>query len=190
MGPADTTVERVSAQTPGSEPPRQLDPDSLATHVDRLYRAAYGLCGSRQDAEDLVQDTYERVLRRPRFLRRDGDLAYLLKVMRNTWISSSRAGRVLTVPDAGEDIEQLAGQLDPIGDSIQIAPVYEALRELSQPLREAVVAVDVIGLSYRDAARALGTKQGTIMSRLSRGRGQIAARLVQAEAEALTPAAG
>ena len=45
-----------------------------------------------------------------------------------------------------------------------------------------MVAVDVIGLSYRDAARALGTKQGTIMSRLSRGRGQIAVRLVQAEA--------
>ena len=58
--------------------------------------------------------------------------------------------------------------------------MYEALGELSQPLREAVVAVDVIGLSYRDAARALGTKPGTIMSRLSRGRGQVAARLVEA----------
>jgi RNA polymerase sigma-70 factor, ECF subfamily len=170
MGPAHIT-----------EAPRQLDPESLGDHVARLYRAAYGLCGSRQDAEDLVQDTYERVLRRPRFVRRDGDLAYLLKVMRNTWISSGRAGRLPTVPDGGEEIEQLAGELDPIGDSIRIAPVYEALRELSQPLREAVVAVDVIGLSYRDAARALGTKQGTIMSRLSRGRNQIAARLVQAE---------
>jgi RNA polymerase sigma-70 factor, ECF subfamily len=185
MGPADSTAERVSSQTPGSEPPRRLDPDSLGSHVDRLYRAAYGLCGSRQDAEDLVQDTYERVLRRPRFLRRDGDLAYLLRVMRNTWISSRRMGRIPTIPDAGEEIEQLAGHGDPIGDSLQIAPVYEALRELSQPLREAVVAVDVIGLSYRDAARALGCKQGTIMSRLSRGRGQIASRLVQAEAEAL-----
>jgi RNA polymerase sigma-70 factor (ECF subfamily) len=44
-------------------------------------------------------------------------------------------------------------------------------------LREAVVAVDIVGLSYRDAARALGTKEGTIMSRLHRGRGQIAAAL-------------
>ena len=52
-----------------------------AAHVERLYRAAYGLCGSRQDAEDLVQDTYERVLRRPRFVRRDDDLAYLLRVL-------------------------------------------------------------------------------------------------------------
>jgi RNA polymerase sigma-70 factor, ECF subfamily len=175
MGPAYISVEA------GHEPPRQLDPNSLGDHVARLYRAAYGLCGSRQDAEDLVQDTYERVLRRPRFVRRDGDLAYLLKVMRNTWISSGRTGRVPTIPDAGEEIEQIPGDRDPIGDSIRIAPVYDALRELSQPLREAVVAVDVIGLSYRDAARALGTKPGTIMSRLSRGRNQIAARLVQAE---------
>jgi RNA polymerase sigma-70 factor, ECF subfamily len=162
--------------------PRRLDPDSLGTHTERLYRAAYGLCGSRQDAEDLVQDTYERVLRRPRFVRRDGDLAYLLRVMRNTWISSKRTRRALTIPAAGDEIEQLAGQRDPIADSVEVAPVYEALGELSQPLREAVVAVDVIGLSYRGAAQALGTKEGTIMSRLSRGRGQIAARLVEAEA--------
>jgi RNA polymerase sigma-70 factor, ECF subfamily len=177
MKPAHITA----AQRPECEPSRQLDPDSLANHVARLYRAAYGLCGSRQDAEDLVQDTYERVLRRPRFVRRDGDLAYLMKVMRNTWISSRRTARVLTVPAAGEEIEQHGGQRDPIAESIDAAPVYEALCELSRPLREAVVAVDVIGLSYRDAARALGTKQGTIMSRVSRGRGQIAARLLEAE---------
>ena len=70
---------------------RQLDPESLGGHVARLYRAAYGLTGSRQDAEDLVQDTFERVLRRPRFLRRDEDVVYLLRVLRNTWISSGAA---------------------------------------------------------------------------------------------------
>ena len=86
MKPAYVSSEAVSA-----EAARLLDPESLGTHVQRLYRAAHGLCGSRQDAEDLVQDTFERVLRRPRFLRRDGDLAYLMKVMRNTWISSRRA---------------------------------------------------------------------------------------------------
>ena len=45
---------------------RLLDPDSLGDHVDRLYRAAWGLCGSREDAEDLVQETYAKVLAKPR----------------------------------------------------------------------------------------------------------------------------
>jgi RNA polymerase sigma-70 factor, ECF subfamily len=156
---------------------RPLDPDSLGSHIARLYRAAYGLCGSRQDAEDLVQDTFERVLRRPRFLRRDEDLAYLLRVLRNTWISSGRARRQVPTSPAGEEIEAIEAPIDPISQSIEGAVVYEALQELTQPLREALVAVDILGLSYREAARALGTKEGTIMSRLHRGRSQVATRL-------------
>ncbi len=156
---------------------RQLDPQSLGSHLARLYRAAYGLCGSRQDAEDLVQDTYEKVLRRPRFLRRDDDLTYLLRVLRNTWISSMRAKPGPAVVSAGEEVETIPAPNDPIAQSIEGAEVYEALQELTQPLREALVAVDVLGLSYREAAHALSTKEGTIMSRLHRGRGQIAARL-------------
>jgi len=157
---------------------RELDPERLGDHVTRLYRAAYGLCGSRQDAEDLVQDTYERVLRRPRFLRRDQDAAYLLRVLRNTWISSGRAGRAVTVPLEGEGAELRAPGDDPVAAQvIDGGAVYGALAALSAPLREAVVAVDVVGLSYREAAKALGTKEGTIMSRLHRGRGQIASQL-------------
>jgi hypothetical protein len=55
-------------------PEHQLDPEGLGDHVDRLYRAAWSLCGSREEAEDLVQDTYARVLARPRFLRNEDDL--------------------------------------------------------------------------------------------------------------------
>jgi len=159
--------------TPGAGPGRRLDPDSLGSHIERLYRAAYGLCGSRQDAEDLVQDTYERVLRRPRFVRRDDDLAYLLRVLRNTWVSSRRS-RTVTVAPAGDEIEEIGGAHDPIGQRIEGAAVFAALQELTEPLREALVAVDVVGLSYREAAKALGTREGTIMSRLHRGRGRIA----------------
>ena len=68
----------------------ELDPERLGDHLDRLYRAAWGLCGSREDAEDLVQETYARVLRRPRMLRRDEDLAYLLRVLRNTFLNTRR----------------------------------------------------------------------------------------------------
>jgi RNA polymerase sigma-70 factor, ECF subfamily len=155
----------------------RLEPDSLGSHVQRLYRAAYGLCGSRQDAEDLVQDTYEKVLRRPRFVRRDQDLAYLLRVLRNTWISSKRRDRASIVSPDGDEIDLVEAPDDPIGQTIDGVVVFDALRDLTPPLREALVAVDVVGLSYREAARALGIKEGTIMSRLHRGRGQIAARL-------------
>ena len=158
----------------------QLDPASLADHVNRLYRAAYGLCGSTQDAEDLVQDTFERVLRRPRILRnKEHDLAYLMTVMRNTWISNRRTRR----PDAvGVEPEELAAAAvtpgDPVvGQVVEAGAVYAALAELTDPLRETVVAVDIVGLSYREAARALDTKEGTIMSRLHRARGQLAAAL-------------
>jgi RNA polymerase sigma-70 factor (ECF subfamily) len=154
-----------------------LDPELLGDHAARLYRAAYGLCGSREDAQDLVQDTFERVLRRPRFVRREQDLAYLLRVLRNTWISSIRTQRPSVVPLEGERPEAASSEDPVVAAVVEAGAVYEALAQLSDPLREAVVAVDVVGLSYRDAARALGTKQGTIMSRLHRARGQIAAQL-------------
>jgi RNA polymerase sigma-70 factor (ECF subfamily) len=162
---------------------RRLDPESLANHVGRLYRAAYALCGSAPDAEDLVQDTFERVLRRPRFLRnRDHDLAYLLRVMRNTWISSGRAQRPQTV--ALEPAELAAVAMTPtdpvVADVVEGGAVYAALGGLSEPLRETVAAVDIVGLSYREAAHALGCEVGTIMSRLYRARAQLAAAL-QAE---------
>lgn len=156
---------------------RQLDPEGLADHVERLYRAAYGLCGSRSDAEDLVQDTFERVLRRPRFVRRDQDLPYLLRVLRNTWVSSGRSKRAATVSLDDGDGEPTAGGDPVVAQVVDAGSVYDALRTLTPPLREAVVAVDVVGLSYREAARALETKEGTIMSRLYRAREQIAAQI-------------
>src|SRR5437763_2336311 len=70
---------------------RMLDPQRLGDHMDRLFRAAWALCGSREEAEDLVQDTYARVLARPRLVRGDGDLPYLLRALRNTFFSQRRA---------------------------------------------------------------------------------------------------
>jgi RNA polymerase sigma-70 factor (ECF subfamily) len=160
---------------------RRLEPERLGDHVERLYRAAYGLCRSPQDAEDLVQDTFERVLRRPRFVRRDQDLAYLLRVLRNTWITRARPQRVAEIPLEEAPEPAAAGGGDPVvAKVVEMGAVYDALHGLTEPLREALVAVDIVGLSYRDAARALGTKEGTIMSRLHRGRSQIAAELGRA----------
>ncbi|HEY2652120.1 MAG TPA: RNA polymerase sigma factor [Solirubrobacteraceae bacterium] len=172
------SADEPAAEGTGAERAARLEPDRLGDHVGRLYRAAYGLCGSHQDAEDLVQDTFERVLRRPRLIRRDQDLAYLMRVLRNTWISSGRGRRVATVPLDDEGLDSALTAEDPVVTRVvEGGAVYDALRVLTEPLREAVVAVDVVGLSYRDAARALDVKEGTIMSRLHRGRNQIAAAL-------------
>ena len=102
--------------------------------------------GDRELAADLVQDTFERVLRRPRFIRRDQDLAYLMRVLRNTWISSGRARRVTSVPLDEEALYPALSGGDPVvAQVIEGGAVYDALRGLSEPLREAVVAVDVVG---------------------------------------------
>ena len=69
---------------------RPLDPARIGDHLDRLYRAAWALCGTREDAEDLVQETYARVLGRPRLLRREDDLGYLLRTLRNTFLTQRR----------------------------------------------------------------------------------------------------
>src|SRR5215204_3111332 len=65
---------------------RVLDPHALGDHLDRLLRAALAMCGSRADAEDLVQEVCLRVLAKPRVVR-GSDLGYLLGVLRNTFIS-------------------------------------------------------------------------------------------------------
>src|SRR5256712_13150424 len=69
---------------------RILTHESLSQQMDRLYRAAWALCGSREDAEDLVQETFARVLSRPRVLHGDGELYYLMRVLRNTFLTGRR----------------------------------------------------------------------------------------------------
>lgn len=155
----------------------RLDPQSLPQHVDRLYRAAWALCGSPHDAEDLVQETFARVLARPRFLHGQDELAYLMRVLRNTFLTQRRtAGRrpqnaQITLDDiefadprTGERPEQ----------ALQAQEVFGAISALPENYRLALVAVDVVGLSYREAARALGTREATIATRVFRGRERVA----------------
>src|SRR5438105_15451042 len=71
--------------------PRVLEPEALYRHIDRLYRAAWALCGSRHDAEDLVQETFLNVLKRPRVLRDGNEIGYLLRALRNTYSSRYRS---------------------------------------------------------------------------------------------------
>ena len=157
-------------------PVHTLDRRTLGDHLDRLYRAALVLTRSRDDAEDLVQDTYARVLAKPRLVRGADDLAYLMKALRNTFLSNRRtASRRPTATVALDDVE-------PIADRAATAPetalanheLFDAISSLPIDSRLTLVAVDVVGLSYREAARALGTREATLTTRLYRARQQLA----------------
>jgi RNA polymerase sigma-70 factor (ECF subfamily) len=158
---------------------RILDPESLSKHVDRLYRAAWGLCGSREDAEDLVQETFARVLSRQRVLHGDDELYYLMRVLRNAFLTSRRTAsrRPVTVATL-EDV--VTADPKPLGrpeQALEIQELYATIAELPEDFRMALVAIDVLGLSYREAARALRVREATITTRLFRARKQVARRL-------------
>jgi RNA polymerase sigma-70 factor, ECF subfamily len=158
---------------------RTLDPTRLGDHLDRLYRAAWALAGSREDAEDLVQETYARVLARPRLLRNEDDLGYLLRALRNTFLNRKRAeqSRVRTDP-LPDDLERVADphQREPQA-AVEAGELYAAVAALPDDFRDVLVAVDITGLSYKEAARALRIREGTVMSRLYRARQQVVRRL-------------
>jgi RNA polymerase sigma-70 factor (ECF subfamily) len=157
---------------------RRLEPASLAVHRPRLIRAAYAMCGSREDAEDLVQETFEQILGRPRFVQRDRDIAYLLRALRRTCGAHARAAaRRRTAPSPPEDLDWIADRRAGPEVALDARLAYAAMAELSEPLRATIVAVDVVGLSYKEAARSLRTRVGTIMSRLYRAREQVATAL-------------
>ncbi|HEX3434531.1 MAG TPA: RNA polymerase sigma factor [Solirubrobacteraceae bacterium] len=168
---------------------RTLDPQSLSQHIDRLYRAAWGLCGSREDAEDLVQETFARVLSRTRVIRGDDDLYYLMRVLRNTFLTSRRtAGRRPVTVATLDDV--VAADPKPMGrpeQALEVQELYATIAELPEDFRMALVAVDVLGLSYREASRALRVREATITTRLFRARKQVAARLADEEVDAAAP---
>jgi RNA polymerase sigma-70 factor (ECF subfamily) len=153
-----------------------LDPDTLGDHIDRLFRAAWALSGSRAEAEDLVQETFARVLAKPRRIRQSDDLGYLLQALRNTFISTRRAAARRPAPEA---LDEGVEPVDPRPDSrpervVAGREVFAVIAGLPEPFRDALVAVDVAGLSYGEAAELLGTKEATITSRLFRARAQVA----------------
>ncbi|MEA2314723.1 MAG: hypothetical protein QOI03_1415 [Solirubrobacteraceae bacterium] len=163
---------------------RILDPQSLSQHTDRLYRAAWGLCGSREDAEDLVQETFVRVLARPRVLHGDAELYYLMRVLRNTFLTSRRtaARRPATVATLEGVVAEDPRPTGRPEQALEVSEVYATIAQLPEDFRMALVAVDVLGLSYREAARALKVREATITTRLFRARRQITATLSEPQA--------
>jgi RNA polymerase sigma-70 factor (ECF subfamily) len=164
----------------------EIEPDALAAHIDRLFRAAWALSGSRQEAEDLVQETFLRVLSKPRRLRRQDELPYLLASLRNTFLDERR--RAARRPRAAQGLDELrladpSGRDDPVA-ALQTHELFDAIAALPLDFRLALVAVDVAGLSHREAAALLRTREATIATRLFRARARLARQLLGARPSA------
>ncbi|MGI8815699.1 MAG: RNA polymerase sigma factor [Pseudonocardia sp.] len=151
-----------------------------------LYRVALTLAGQPADAEDLVQDTLLRAYRAVDRFDGAHPRAWLLTILRNTHRNRARlrlplllsqdqhAASVLDTAGAGPSAEDL------VVDGMFEAVVARALAALPTIHRVVVQLVDVDGLSYADAAQALGVPRGTVMSRLHRARARIRHSLLEA----------
>lgn len=154
----------------------RLDPSSLGQHLDALYRAAWALCGSREDAEDIVQDALAQVLARPRNVQPGGERAYLMRALRNTFYShlrtrSRRPRTFATLDDLGAIETRTSVQPD---QAAEVQEIFAAIAELPEDFRLALAAVDLLGLSYGEAAESLGTSEATITTRIYRARQRVA----------------
>ncbi len=143
-----------------------MDRDQVSAYIPNLRRYARALVGDRHAADDLVQDTLERAVRKFH-LWRPGDLrAWLFSIMHNVFVNQIRARRI--VPSAEVD-DSIAGATTP--DWVTDARDLErGLARLSAEQREVLLLVSLEDMSYEEVSRALGVPVGTVMSRLSRGR--------------------
>jgi len=142
--------------------------------LPRLRRFAYGLAGSMEDGDDLVQGACERALRRLDQFQPGTRLdSWMYRIVQNLWIDQRRARQAR--PEAGmepTDLEALA-----VGDAerelnsrLALAGVQQAVATLPEEQRTILLLVCVEGLSYKAAAEVLEIPLGTVMSRLARAR--------------------
>ena len=149
----------------------RLDPHRAASHLDRLYRTAVLITKDPHEAEDLVQDTYEQILRRPRELKGDSELHYMRSAMRRRHIDRHReASRRIACVELGSAPELRNREGDDPSLRAEHAEVLAAIRALPEIHRDVLVTTYVAGLTYTEAADVLGCKRGTIMSRVFRAR--------------------
>jgi RNA polymerase sigma-70 factor, ECF subfamily len=149
--------------------------------ADQMYRVARRLVGSREEAEDLVQDTYARAFRSWRSFRPGTNLrAWLFRILTN--LNIDRGRREQRAPDT-QPIEEgdyyLYNRLEENGGATDVDEVVErlsqdsivqALSAVPHDFRDVIVLVDIGDFSYQDAAQILDIPVGTVMSRLHRGR--------------------
>ena len=144
-----------------------MDYNLIVPYIPNLRRYARALVGDREGADDLVQDTLERAVRKFH-LWRPGDLrAWLFSIMHNVFVNQLKARRI--APEVDIDEAAIASPI-PCVTSMDVADVQRALSALAPEQREVLLLVALEDMTYADVSRALGIPIGTVMSRLSRGR--------------------
>jgi RNA polymerase sigma-70 factor (ECF subfamily) len=159
---------------------------------DQVYRVARHLVNSREEAEDLVQQTYERAFRSWRSFQPGTNMrAWLLRILTN--LNIDRGRRVQRTPqtqplEEGDyflynKVEESAGQPleeDQVVERLSQDDVVTALSAVPHDFRDVLVLVDIGDFSYQDAAQILDIPIGTVMSRLHRGRRILKQQLAEA----------
>jgi RNA polymerase sigma-70 factor, ECF subfamily len=148
---------------------------------DQVYGVARRLVGSREEAEDLVQETYARAFRSWHSYTPGTNLrAWLLRILTN--LNIDRGRRAQRAPDSQpleegdyflyNRIEAATGETEEeqVLQRLSQDNIAEALSEVPHDFRDVVVLVDIGEFSYADAAQILDIPIGTVMSRLHRGR--------------------
>ena len=150
--------------------------------ADQVYRVARRLVGSREEAEDLMQETYARAFRSWQQYQPGTNLrAWLLRILTN--LNIDRGRRVQRTPDM-QPLEEgdyfLYNRLEETGggepdeervvERLSQDDIVDALSAVPHNFRDVVVLVDIGDFSYADAAQILDVPVGTVMSRLHRGR--------------------
>ena len=162
---------------------------SLVVLLPRLRRFGLALTGSATDADDLVQNACERVLRRGEQLREQSRLdAWIYGIMRNLWIDETRSRKVRRHDDmdaathvVGDDGEQVAH------GTLTLKAVRQTMAFLPAEQRAMLMLVCVDGLRYAEVAEVLEIPIGTVMSRLARARQDLRDRLREPPERAMTP---
>jgi RNA polymerase sigma-70 factor (ECF subfamily) len=163
----------------------QFEREALV-HLDALYSFALKLTRARDDAEDLVSDTMLRAFDRWEQYQLGTNIrAWLFTILYHTFVSRKRRidAREVQLPEDAEgwSAYEAVGEADPEGtfyDSFIDEEVTREIDRLPEDYRTAVVLSDIQGLRYAEIAEILGIPEGTVKSRLFRGRRILQKRLV------------
>jgi RNA polymerase sigma-70 factor (ECF subfamily) len=169
----------------------RFEEDALAL-ADQVYRVARRLVGSREEAEDLVQETYARAFRSWRSFTPGTNMrAWLFRILTN--LNVDRGRRVQRSPQL-QPLEEsdyfLANKLasaageealeqEQVVERMSQDSIVKALADIQPQFRDVVVLVDIGDFTYADAAQILDIPMGTVMSRLHRGRRALKQKLAE-----------